>query len=458
VIKSWPVLHRAQVTIETLSPLAIMTGFGEGAFDTQILRDWNELPYIPATSIIGVIRSLARKKASDVDTLFGFQNADDGQISKVSATNAVVHDSSNKPVSGYDVQQEDPVLNLLAQSQPVIRDYVKINDNGVASDTGKFDKAMLPKGTRFSFYFSYWNESKDTQEFEGLLSLFFRPEFRLGSGALAGNGQVKVVSCDYDIWDLTTNPQQYINHRLGQSELSQPYLDTSKDDFSSPIKLKLTMDNYWRFGQGEQSFVTDVEKTADALMYSESIIAWQEHKASVIVNQHVVLPGTAIKGALRHRIKYHYLCEQQVFADDIDGLEDAELELARYLFGGSPEEHTKLDEHYASLLVVDDTYFDVNALDFQQVTHNSIDRFTGGTRKGALYQEELAWKTAFDVNLQVRHRVNEQGNIVAMPAKIKSALHRALIDLVEGQLALGASSSKGYGYCKGTIESDWLGV
>ena len=46
--------------IETTSPMAINSGRRETGFDTQLARDANDLPYIPATSFTGVWRHLTQ--------------------------------------------------------------------------------------------------------------------------------------------------------------------------------------------------------------------------------------------------------------------------------------------------------------------------------------------------------------------------------------------------------------
>ena len=73
--------------------------------------------------------------------------------------------------------------------------------------------------------------------------------------------------------------------------------------------------------------------------------------------------------------------------------------------------------------------------------HNSIDRFSGGTLKGALYSEELVWQKSLTLTIYIdstkAQRVSE---------KSRQALKMALADLASGRLALGAAASRGHGY------------
>ena len=51
--------YLTRLVIETQSPMAINSGNRETAFDAQLARDNNGLPYIPATAIAGVWSHIA---------------------------------------------------------------------------------------------------------------------------------------------------------------------------------------------------------------------------------------------------------------------------------------------------------------------------------------------------------------------------------------------------------------
>ena len=71
----------ASVVMEAAAPLAAGSGQKSIMTDATVARDANGLPYIPGTSIAGVIRH-AMKKHADMDKCMGFQRATDGKGDK----------------------------------------------------------------------------------------------------------------------------------------------------------------------------------------------------------------------------------------------------------------------------------------------------------------------------------------------------------------------------------------
>ena len=81
--------------------------------------------------------------------------------------------------------------------------------------------------------------------------------------------------------------------------------------------------------------------------------------------------------------------------------------------------------------------------------HNSIDRFTGGVRKGALYSEELLYQPSFSLKLWL-----------TTGAKLSPAMHKALEDtfndLKVGLLPMGAGSGRGTSLVMHDTAQKWL--
>ena len=74
------------------------------------------------------------------------------------------------------------------------------------------------------------------------------------------------------------------------------------------------------------------------------------------------------------------------------------------------------------------------------LSRNSIDRFTGGTLPGALFQEEnVSGKESFTITIYVDKTINEQSDEY-------KAFEWALEDLKAGRLALGGGSGHGLGF------------
>ena len=109
-------------------------------------------------------------------------------------------------------------------------------------------------------------------------------------------------------------------------------------------------------------------------------------------------------------------------------------------------------------LIFDDVYIDraerQQTLQAVEYAHNGIDRFTGGVRDGVLFVEEVVTDSQpFQLNITVALPANRQPS-----PEMWQALHLALTDLVEGDLALGAGGGRGHGYFEGRwiTGKEWL--
>ncbi len=93
----YPYRHIARITFEAESPIAIGTGNKSIETDAPVAIDINSLPFIPATSIAGVLRHAV---GDNTDKFFGFQKADNGEGSKIIFTDAVMIGVDGKALDG----------------------------------------------------------------------------------------------------------------------------------------------------------------------------------------------------------------------------------------------------------------------------------------------------------------------------------------------------------------------
>ena len=149
----------ARIVIEAATPLAVHSGEKEVHTDAVVIRDVNGLPYIPGSSIAGVIRHAWKDAGNDIDQLFGFQKSPkqvkeegpDGMGSRIFVSEAKILNSQGQVVDGLkpDEIDKDPLLSQYADLP--VRQHVRINYKGVAADNGKFDEQVVFEGTRFCF-------------------------------------------------------------------------------------------------------------------------------------------------------------------------------------------------------------------------------------------------------------------------------------------------------------------
>ncbi|MGB1108956.1 MAG: RAMP superfamily CRISPR-associated protein [Gammaproteobacteria bacterium] len=491
----YPVLYLARLVLETTTPLSISSGNREAAFDTLLVRDANDLPTIPGSSLAGVLRSLYAQQAApwDVNCVFGFAEGDTGRPSRVQVSWGAIHDANDCPVEGLllgdamNRLNHDPVLASATATSPVLRDHVRMHHRGAGDHQGKFDRTALHRGHRFSVELSFWSsggsdqqDDPDSKTWATILELLSHPGFRLGGRTRSGLGAVKLVRCHQTRFDLRKSGDYARYASLTTSLADTAGMQAFEPSPASPslrCDLSLKPEEGWRFGQGNQSISEDADDTASAkspnlLPVTEASVRWDKTPAYLEDQPRVLVPASGIKGALAHRLAFHHDCitenwatEQRCELDPQGDKAPPTHPAVAQLFGHAKTKESKdqteeqKDRGRAGWVYLDDAYLD-QPLDsrrgVQRQWHNGIDRFTGGVRKHVLYGEELIWRNTLQLTLRIDPRGHD------LDANTKEALRRTLEDLTSGQLAIGGGSGKGHGYCQGTVKwSDngaWIGA
>lgn len=434
-------IHVTRIVLETVSPMVINSGRRELAFDNELVRDANGLPYIPATAIAGVWRSLAADSdAALAEAWFGSLQ----QKSRLQLQPAVIHNARNQPMLGLiqpDTIANDVVLQRVHQAVPLQRDRVAINDRGVAKETAKFDQIMLPAGLRFSTTIK-WQQSdagqseQATEEWQQLLRCWADRRMAFGASTRNGLGQIKLVGLQQQCFDLKQGPAA----AKAMQQFAREVPTSLASDFTAQSShlladIPLQALDTWRCGAGSALLGKAPASGSVAIIsYSEPALAWKNNQAHWLQHK-PVLCGSSIKGILAHRIAFHYRRHAGIFAEQM-------AEAGHSAWEQRPDELADLlgciadndANSRAGLLYVDDS-----PIAFEHTvlrTHNAIDRFTGGVMNGALYSEELLYQPRFRVRLWLAKQA------VISPA-LKAALLDTLSDLQQGLLPLGAGSGRG---------------
>lgn len=444
--------YTIKLTLEAESAHAIHTGFGDTTHDSLVVRDANGLPALPASSIAGVLRSAYQKQFGEEATkaLFGYAKGEEGQSSWLNIGWGLVHNSQNIAKEGLldEIALQDKLLQYLLNTKPIVRQRVKLNDKGATDNTGKFYVTLIPAGTRYSTELHYWCDGSDTSKalWKNLLALLQMP-LRLGQGTRNGYGLFKIQSLKQAHWDLT-NPKDAESYRhRARTRANTVGLDTVKHDTTldyTQAKLSLQAESFWRIGGGELYLkqLKQNDRAPDLLPMHETKINWDNNQAT-LSEQFYLLPPSAIKGALRHRIAYHYNCLTGCFIEDGNCVATDENQAVKVLFGYAKDED---GQGQAGIIAIKDVYLVPNKEKLQTVMHNKIDRFTSGVIHGALFSEENLYQSKIDVVIDV---IDNQRSL---DANIKKALEMTLDDLTQGWLSLGAYGSRGLGVFLDTQE------
>lgn len=456
-------LYIAQVMIEARTGMSIASGLENDVFDTALVQDANGLPAIPGTTIAGVLRSLyvdefGQEKAG---SLFGYQKrkSEDaeydsrGQTSRVHVSWGDVVDQNNVPVRGlkpFSDVSNDVVLSRLwqvANDFPIVRDHVRIDHRGVADAQGhgKFDRSVLPAGTRFVFELTLQGDQDCGEVWNNVLSLLFSPKFKLGGRTRSGLGAIDIVQVREQCVEL--------KNAVTVSDSAWKVLEPESVNSNKFERLDLDLkpENFWLFGKGRVSLLHGREKDADVLSVTEDKLSWSGDAATFI--PHILVAGSGVKGALRHRSVFHYNClkmrsDEAYMADDDPGP-------IRELFGSVKQEKEAGGAGHAGVVHIDDAYVPLegNPVRPSVNMHNSIDRVTGGVRGSVLFSEEALWKGTIPISISLLlhgdvkiHKVNSDAI---------SALKLAVKDLAEGRLSIGAGSNKGYGFMQASLPDDF---
>lgn len=436
MIEARPIFRQARLTLQAESAHGIHSGHGDSLHDVLLVRDANGLPAIPGSSLAGVLRhAYARLHGAEAgDALFGMLG-DEGHPSWLLVDWGLVHDANDEPCEGMiDPARiaNDPILGFLQDDKPLVRQRVRLDHRGAAADTGKFDTTLIPAGARYTHWLGYWCDGSQAslERWERLLDLLGGP-IRLGHGTRSGTGHFRTHALATASWDLRTAEgragyAQRPRLRREQHSLA-PHASTAGVG-PLEVRLQLQAEDGWRIGGGERS-LSPHEREPDLVPQHEARIEWQGGKGRPGRQLHL-LPGSAIKGALRHRVAYHYRRLGQEWAE-ASLAPTEQCPGVRQLFGNAED-----DAGEAGILVFRD--IQMPEASTRVLMHNRIDRFTGGVMRGALFSEEVLWQTPLTVSITVLdgHEVEPRA---------REALQCALEDLASGWLPLGAGGSRGLG-------------
>lgn len=461
---NYPYRHLVQITLETVAPLKIGSGEKGITTDALIVRDINDLPYIPGTSLAGII---AHALGGEKDRLMGNQK----NGSRLIITEAKLVGRDGKVIDGVldrsQLSEADRTFLDLYSKLP-IRQHVRIGYKGTAADMGKFDEEVVVKGSRFCFEMELVSSEKENDAIDMLLSIILSPTFRIGSGSRSGFGEIKVEKCLSRTLDLTQEEDLKLylqkSARIDDawegwedySPTAAPNLDSVEKSWCE-YKLSLDPKDFILFGSG----FGDSNGDSDITYVQESFIKWDNGLATIVSQDKTVLiPGSSVKGALAHRTAYHYnrltgtfINEDGTLSDDKDrdkvtgninpavssifGSEGVRDELSGKL----------IDKKRGNILISDvlDT-----ASRSKILNHVSIDRFTGGAIDGALFQEQTFYAKGktFNIDFLVANDAFPVGD-----ENIREAFEAALKDVATGMLPLGGGVNRGNGVFTGTVET-----
>lgn len=445
----------ARIVVEAETPLVIGSGEKNMITDAAVVLDVNNLPYIPGTSLAGIVRH-AIGESIDL-TFFGKHDPEvsmNDKGSEIIFSEARMVGKDGRIIDGlYAVDFSDTNFYAHFQELPV-RQHVRITHKGVANDRGKFDEQVVFKGTRFCFEIEMLAEKEDLKNFNKVLETLKTDSLRIGGGSRSGFGEMAIVSIHTACLDLkkkedlTAYLEKTSDLTAGADWKSWKNADVQpiRDENYVEYKLHLVPDDFYLFGSGIG------DDKADMTPVKVRYVAW-DHLTAEIKSEKVLIPGSSVKGALAHRVAYHYNKMMKQFADKVDdlsGIVGKNNEAVRELFGyeGEKQKGRTVGQVPGNVLISD--FIVKKKVEDKLLNHVAINRYTGGAIPGALFTEKVVRddnsKDGYVIRLLVRKRRYSDHVIDAFEA--------ALRDICEGMLPLGGGVNRGNGCFTGWFEKN----
>lgn len=400
-----------KLNITLASPLAIGSGLNAET-DKDVILNSICKPYIPATAIAGVLRSYIFNAFSEekANAVFGYvKNKSDAKKEKdkdKKENEKEEEEQRNSTVKIYDASYKS---NDKKEFFISTRDCVKL-ENKIAVDRAKFDMQVVETGAEFIGYIEL--DNKEYQgEIEQALSALNSGEITFGGKSTRGYGRVKldVYKKSFEIPSENKNYKAWLEFDMFSDECWESKDEIKLESTVSSIILNLKLKNI--SGISIREYTTEV---------SDNDKTMPDYKSLTLKSTGTpVIPGTSWAGAFRERF-----CQ---FAGDDDTVA---------LFG---DVWKKNDVTKARISKIRFSESQLSGGVFKISTRNSIDRFSAGTKAGALYTEKTYFGGTCDLDIFLPNDITD---------KQLTALLAVLCDLDNGFLAVGGLTSIGRGLFK----------
>ncbi len=416
-----------QLCFKLTSPMLIGCGKNENT-DNDVLLGSDRKPYIPATSIAGVMRRLVSPEEADM--VFG-------------CIKTVVKDGQSKTLS-----VESPVI----LSDAVTRDktYITERDN-VALDEYKVAKDNLIEGGKAGAKFNYEvvqpgaafyaiaeltdGNSEIIPIFEDLLAKASAYGMCFGAKTTRGLGAVELTvrKKTFDLNKALDDWLDFDPFDKGAFEGVVP-MEFGEYNLDNKLRIELCLEQngglsirYYtgKIGDGNKAEITNspLLVRADAKEGEAVKGEYISDPATPSESSLPVVPGTSWAGAIRHRFS-------ELVNDD---------DLANRVFGfvDNAVGKNKAESAIHSKISFSETVIHYGIP--KTLTRIAVDRFSGAVKNGALLTEQSVFYGKGDLVITVNRNVEK---------KALYALIAVLTDLHNGYLAVGGETAIGRGLFK----------
>ncbi|MDQ1352598.1 MAG: hypothetical protein QG657_2904 [Acidobacteriota bacterium] len=404
--------------LTVLSPLVIGSGEDEHT-DIDVIRDCNGLPFVPGTSLAGVLRHFMRNRLEAVNgdehpiikALFG-KTEKDSTLSML-----MISDSLLQENGGHHVTVRDG-LKIDYATKTVGKHTDKDDESGGGA---KYDYEVIEPGASFDLKMELTireNNRPDIDKIYDAAAFILKHletgSLRVGAKTRRGMGQLRLV--DAGILKLDMNSKADVQTWID--------FDWKQWNFQPNITTADMTTNMLTFITPQQFTIS----TAFSIPYSILIRHYNvdpsdDDTTHLRSNGRAVIPGTSWNGALRQAI--HSQLNQ------ITGKNEKKVdEIMEIMFGSvNPKKKTAA----ASRVTIEESIIEKEQA--MSYTRNKVDRFTGGVVDSALFTEKPVYRGSVSLDLTLKNPKDWEKGILLL----------ALKDIANGIQSVGGAANVGRG-------------
>lgn len=400
------------------SPMLIGCGKNENT-DNDVLLGSDGKPYIPATSIAGVMRRLVVPE--EADTVFG-------QAKTVSVESPVILSDAVTCDKTYITERDNVALD----------EYKVAKDNLIAGGKAgaKFNYEVVQPGVEFCAIAELpVGNAGVTHMFEGLLAKASAQGMCFGAKTTRGLGAVELAVYK-KTFDLNTDLDDWLDFDPFDKGAFEGVvqMEFGEYDLGNKLRIELCLEQngglsirYYtgEIGEGNKAEIKNspLLVRADAKEGEAFTGEYISDPNTPSVSSLPVVPGTSWAGAIRHRFS-------ELVNDD---------KLVNSVFGyvDNAVGKDKAEKAVKSRISFSETV--IHNGKPKTLTRIAVDRFSGAVKNGALLTEQIVFYGEGDLVITVDRSVGE---------KALYALLAVLTDLHNGYLAVGGETAIGRGLFK----------
>lgn len=398
-----------QLELSSCSPLRVGSGTHEKT-DSDIMLDGRGRPFIPGSSLAGIIRHMAKSIGSESDWMERLFGNVDSVNETASSSRLIVGDA----VLPENISDQDVVIGR--------RDGVGLNEWGMAKERAKFDFQMVEINENKKFLAILEWTGDDVEEkadieqvLEPVLKQFVDGGLSAGAKTSRGYGKFKV-----DIRKKVFNFPEMLGMWLNFSPYdSQAFDDCVQNEglagdtfeIENEIKIRVKMTG---------TFAVRVNTARTELLEDGSL---PDSVPLENIRGHAVIPGTAWAGVFRHHM-------HEMLRDCGIEEKDSKMKELDLLFGKDDHEKNR-----KSSFVFSET--EIEGGQNVSIVRNAIDRFTASTVTGAFYTSQV--HTGGEGVLLISYGKH------VISSFFKSLMAACICDLHQGMVTVGGVASVGRG-------------